>query len=514
MIKNKNTYYILILILSSFVLPFIYGSKGVLPIDSFLIFNGGYNIYNGYHPFKDYWSITGPVLDYIQYIFFLIGGINWISYIAHAALINSILCLFSFFLFIKIGIKNEYALIYALSVSILGYTQTGTPFMDHHAFIFSYLSIGFLLLGLKFSESKYWFLSSFLLTVSFFSKQIPSGYIIIFICFFLLAYLLTYKKKIRNILSFLIGGILGLLIFFLILILNKIPLELFLTQYIFYPLTLGNERLENLNFDISNTVLQFKYLYLAIIPYLLIFSLAFKSKISEDKKKEEILSFSIVLSMFSIFIYSQLMTKNQIIIFFSIPFFLAISHFYNEKFYKNKIVSIFIIAILLISTFKFHSRYNDQRKFMEMQDVDFSLAVNASELDKKLSFLKWINPEQKNDPQREINFLKEIKNILINENKNFILMTDYQILPWLSGAKNISPNKWYDILSVPQKGNPYLQSYISFGKKKLEENNISRVYLVVKNKKYLEDFYSSKNCIEYKTINPISLVASIENCRK
>ena len=80
MIKNKNTYYILILILFSFILPFIYGSKGVLPIDSFLIFNGGYNIYNGYHPFKDYWSITGPVLDYIQYIFFLIGGINWISY--------------------------------------------------------------------------------------------------------------------------------------------------------------------------------------------------------------------------------------------------------------------------------------------------------------------------------------------------------------------------------------------------------------------------------------------------
>ena len=38
---------------------------------------------------------------------------------------------------------------------------------------------------------------------------------------------------------------------------------------------------------------------------------------------------------------------------------------------------------------------------MEMQDVDSSLAVNASELDKKLSFLKWINPEQKNDPQRE-----------------------------------------------------------------------------------------------------------------
>ena len=55
------------------------------------------------------------------------------------------------------------------------------------------------ILGIIEKRKTYWFLSSLFIVFSFFSKQIPSGYIIIFICFFLLAYLLTYKKKIRNI---------------------------------------------------------------------------------------------------------------------------------------------------------------------------------------------------------------------------------------------------------------------------------------------------------------------------
>ena len=130
MIKYKNIYYSLILIAASLFFPLFYGHKGILPIDSFLIFNGGYNIFNGHYPFKDYWSITGPLLDYIQYFFFIIGKLNWISYVTHAAVFNLILCLFSFYFFLKIELKKEYSFLYALGISILGYTQTGTPFIN------------------------------------------------------------------------------------------------------------------------------------------------------------------------------------------------------------------------------------------------------------------------------------------------------------------------------------------------------------------------------------------------
>jgi len=77
---NKKIY-IFLLILSSLLFPFHYGFIGIYPIDSFLIYNSGYKIINGYHPFKDYWSITGPILDYMQYVYFKFFGINWFSYV-------------------------------------------------------------------------------------------------------------------------------------------------------------------------------------------------------------------------------------------------------------------------------------------------------------------------------------------------------------------------------------------------------------------------------------------------
>ena len=91
-------------------------------------------------------------------------------------------------------------------------------------------------------------------------------------------------------------------------------------------------------------------------------------------------------------------------------------------------------------------------------------------------------------------------------------MTDYQILPALVNNKNISPNKWYDAKSVPQKGNRYFDSYISFAKKKLKDHHIKKIYLIDKDKKFIKDLYPFQNCIEYKKINSISLEASIEKC--
>ena len=52
------------------LINFYSGYRGVFPLDSFLIYEAGYKVLNNYHPFKDYWSITGPVLDYLQFLFF------------------------------------------------------------------------------------------------------------------------------------------------------------------------------------------------------------------------------------------------------------------------------------------------------------------------------------------------------------------------------------------------------------------------------------------------------------
>ena len=132
----KNIIYLIILSVFSIFINQYVASRGVFPIDSFLIFDSAYNINSGNHPFKDYWLITGPFLDYIQSLLFLIFGISWTSYVFHASLLNMILTLFSFYLFLNIGLKNFYAFIYSLGIAILAYPSIGAPFIDHHSVIF------------------------------------------------------------------------------------------------------------------------------------------------------------------------------------------------------------------------------------------------------------------------------------------------------------------------------------------------------------------------------------------
>ena len=172
---KKVFFYIFILSSSALLFTFYYGFRGVLPIDSFLIYDAGYKVLNGYHPFKDYWSITGPILDYFQFIFFKAFDVGWFSYVLHASIINLLLTLLTFYFFLKVGLKKNYSFIYSLSVSILAYPSIGSPFMDHHAVIFSLISLIYLILAIKLEKNIYWFLIPIFLFISFLSKQIPSS---------------------------------------------------------------------------------------------------------------------------------------------------------------------------------------------------------------------------------------------------------------------------------------------------------------------------------------------------
>ena len=179
-----------------------------------------------------------------------------------------------------------------------------------------------------------------------------------------------------------IGGIFfSISIFFLILYLNKIPFENFLDQYLFYPIEIGNERSSQLKFNFNNTIFQFKFIYFSLIPLIFILYKLMNKRRSLEEKKD----LSILLLIFSstlIFIYAQILTKNQILIFFLIPFCLGISHFYSNKYYKKDFINFMIIFILIVSTLKFHLRFNENKKFMELTNADMNLAINAITLDK------------------------------------------------------------------------------------------------------------------------------------
>jgi len=227
--SSLQNIFLFLLILFSVAITFYSGYRGVFPLDSFLIFDGGYKILNGFHPFKNYWSITGPFLDYVQSLLFFLFGVSWGSYILHSALINVLLSTICFYFFIKLGLNIFFSFTYALSIALLAYPSVGSPFMDHHAAIFSLISLIFLILAIKKNNKFFWFLVPITLSISFLSKQIPSSYLLVlFVLFVILNFKINSKKNYTSIKYLLLGSIFSLFIFSFILMINQISIYDFL----------------------------------------------------------------------------------------------------------------------------------------------------------------------------------------------------------------------------------------------------------------------------------------------
>ena len=510
--KGKYFYFLLIIFIAS-AFNYFSGFRGIFPIDSFLIFDAGYKVLNDFHPFRDYWSITGPFLDYIQYLVFKIFGVSWASFVLHATLINVFLTTVTFNFFSKLGINKNFSLLYSVSIAILGYPSVGTPFMDHHASILSLISLMALILALKNNNNFYWFVAPLLLGFSFFSKQIPSTYLSFLFLFIILSYLVILKFKQKTFLVFILYSLISFSAFVLFVVfINDIPIKNIIMQYIFYPMSIGEVRSDTLKFDIKNSILQFKFIYFSLIPSLVASFYLIKIKKKNYKNKVDIIILSSFFFSIFLFIYSQLMTKNQILIFFLIPFCAGMGHYFIINYFNNQKLIYFLIFIIIISTVKFHLRFNMDKKFMELNNIDINLAIDGKEIHPKFSGLKWITPNYPKNPMKEVSLLKNTKEEIDMENKKKIIISDYQFLPYILNLKHFAPNKWFDNLSVPNKQSPFFEKYKVFFTKKLKEQNVKIIFIVGKNKiNYLDKIFI-ENCFTKEDLNEITFKLDISNC--
>jgi len=217
-----------------------------------------------------------------------------------------------------------------------------------------------------------------------------------------------------------------------------------------------------------------------------------------------------------ILIYFQLLTKNQILIFFIIPIAAAYSHAYVLKYFNKKYLIYFILTIFIFTTIKYHIRFNESRKFIELANVDFNLAEDAVKLDSRLKGLKWITPHYPNQPLNEIKLLIDVKNILSEEKEKKIIITDYQFFSSMLNNKFASPNKWYDDLSIPNKKSKYYVIHENFFLKQIKKNEIKRLFFVGKNKSnmyFFEDFLNQNECIISYQFNELLLEFDISTCK-
>ena len=512
-IRNGLIFYIFLLVLISFFFNQHYAFIGVLPVDSFSTFNGGYDVLNGSLPFKDYWTVKGPLLDLIQAIFFKIFGISWFSYAAHASVFNSIFALATFLTLKKFNLDLKYCFIYSLLASLLMYPTYGIPFTDHHASILCMISIYCLCLAIKTGKDFYWFYLPILLFLAFFSKQTPTGYIGILVLVISFVYF-SFNFKLSKIINGFLGSLFAISILALIIFLYEIPINSIILQHFLFPISLGETRLDWLfPLEFKRFVWRHKLIYLSLlIPTLIFITNCFKNY------KHIISNESLITLLLAgtgiVFISHQLLTINGLFIFFLIPVFSGFSHTFSERYFKKKNVIIFLLALSFISTTYYHQKYIFKRETLVLKDVDLNKSIDASVLNKKLKNLKWITHHYPENPKEEIEKLLNSIEIIKNDKRNKMIVTDYQFISVILSINDYSAARiWWRHHLHPTPKEKYFNEWKDFFMKNIKKNNIEVIYTVnpLEGGFILKETISD-NCFSKSKLNKILDLQVLESC--
>ena len=175
------------------------------------------------------------------------------------------------------------------------------------------------------------------------------------------------------------------------------------------------------------------------------------------------------------------------------------SHIYSEKYFKNKkYIFYFLIFLSISSTVYYHQSYIDNRRFMDLEKINLENAINAKILDERFDKLKWITNVYPENPKQEIKQLNEAMEIIKNDKRNKVLVTDYQFISVLLSIYDNSPVRfWFEYHGYPTKENKYHSVYKKFFIEQLIKNRIQIIYIInplYGDKNVLKDILD-KNCL-------------------
>ena len=169
----------LLCFLAGLTFELVYGTRGFMPLDHSIVFDGGWRILSGQIPWREFGMPSAATPSFIQSFFFWVGGVNWASYIAHAAVFNGLFCALVFGVLTRLGLAANCAVFYGMASGAILFAPVGVPFPEQHAFFFSTLGLWLFLVGRGTESTKRAWLTLALvptaLALGFFSKQFPSG---------------------------------------------------------------------------------------------------------------------------------------------------------------------------------------------------------------------------------------------------------------------------------------------------------------------------------------------------
>ena len=414
------------------------------------------------------------------------------------------------------------------------YPTSGNPTVEHNSLILSSLATLLFLIALIENKKNYIFMSIFVFFISFFTKQVPTGYFVIFCLFIYMSKIFSnYNWKI--LFNFLVYSIILFLIFLIYFYFNGVLLQDIFDQYIIIAMNLGESRLNNINLIfIYENVSKLFFLLFMLIPS---FYLSYVTKK---------LNLSIILIGLSlVIVFYELHSNNQPITFSLLPLFISLFYFFYSKenlelqfvryffyivivyaFYRIlrfEIFYIFIfISILLIFYFKqkpsisslcliylfitsclYFEKYIKIRAWDDLNKNDLIKSFDAVTIDPKFKYLKWKTVYFETiDEEKKLIFstLDYLKNL--DKDVNYLLISDYQIYNAILDRKDFSPVKyWFQDATYPSRDHNLREKFEIFFKSKLVKNNVKEI--IVDNtakfkSKELSEFSWLYDCLEKK----------------
>src|SRR5687768_11187012 len=156
-------------------MPFATGFLGLMPLDQSIIFEAAGRMQRGDRLFTDFGISYGTIPVLLQSLLFKITGINWFSYVLHAAFFNAA---FAFVVSDLLRLFNaghyQLRIIATLLIAWAFYPMFGTAFLDNHSFFFGFTAWWIAVRAFKSGKYQMLCWCGPLLVLGFYSKPLPA----------------------------------------------------------------------------------------------------------------------------------------------------------------------------------------------------------------------------------------------------------------------------------------------------------------------------------------------------
>jgi hypothetical protein len=482
----------LVLFLAGTLYCLYYGRIGYMPMDSSIVFDGGWRILCGQAPFRDFTAPNAIVPALLQAPIFALFGVNWFAYCLHAAVFNGLFCVLAFFFLRLFGGTMPLSFFYALLSGVIFYAPFGTPVQDQHAYFFTFLLIFLTCVStrsLRLPAKYVLFFSLPIVTViAYFSKQIPT---VLGVVLCLAVLLIAERKSLLGLIAALVAGSLfTLLLLWTVYRLCGINADLVKIYLFQLPDVAGKARVAArfgkwfmfyAEYMVAHCL---RFLPFAVVTFCsLLVSLTIGAGYMLGKKPcwrsmrksmtanltLPILSQSLVLICLVFVLLTLNAEENGVpLMFISVGlmhlFILNVWSQLNSVRCKEQrkrfnecgisvvLIGFFFYGSSLLCAFVFHENVNKSRAVHTQCNkncgelVERYRALNESgmsygkELPAELSFLKWQIPAgYKGSPSDIAHVIKFFQ----RNRGNFFLVGDSSILYGLTGRPSVSPSLWF-----------------------------------------------------------------------